>query len=105
MTKAYKDVIPLGVSSLLMFASLFFGSKICAIGLLQYFLVVSWTMNKVLFNRFTIADFYNTVIKKSEESFKNKSYAMSGIYFVTIPMIIIGIVVIVLNIFVLFFLI
>lgn len=95
-------IIWLGVMSVLMFASLLVGSgKIAAIGLFLWITTVFVTLFRI--TGFSISQFSAALFQKSSESYDNKQYGKAGVYAVTIPLMIMGLVVVVLQLGVLFF--
>ena len=88
-------------SSVLMFVSLFFGSKLASIGLLQYLIAVAVCFYKI--TKFTPSKFYEANDKITTEAFKDKKYFKGGFYFIITPMVAIGLMVLVMSIVVMFF--
>jgi len=80
------------VTSILMFFSLFIAPpKIIGTFLLLWVVNVFWIV-KLLFNSsgLGIEDFGDSICAKIDEASANKNYFMKGVYYITIPMVVIG---------------
>lgn len=103
MKESHRTMLPLTVASITMFISLFFSSKIAAIGLLVWIIAVGYTMNKTMFKNHKMADLVEVNNELTEKNIKEKKYLRAGVSMAVIPMMIIGLIVVVINLVVMFF--
>lgn len=104
MSRAQKATLPFAISSVLMFMSLFFGTKIAGIGLLLWIVVLGWTMYKTMFQYVPISKIVERNTELMSDNFKEKKYTESAMRMLVVPLSVIGIFVVFLNIFALMFL-
>lgn len=88
--KSTKIMIPFIVTSVLMFISLFFGSKIAGVGLTLWLLTVGWTVYKTIFATFTISQLVEHNGNLATEEFENKKYLSSFTRSIALPLSFIG---------------
>ena len=100
--KVNKIMIPFIVTSVLMFISLFFGSKIAGVGLTLWVLTVGWTVYKTIFATVTMSQLVEHNEELSQDDLENKRYTSFLLRSVALPLCLIGLFFVALNIVFLF---
>lgn len=90
--------------SVLLFASILSGSfKIMGMGFVQFLFFTFWNMYLMIKgSHVTIKDMVESVEERQNEAFKEKKYFESGIYFLVIPLVGLGLVTIGMMVFIMF---
>lgn len=97
-----KVMIPLIVASVAMFVSLFFSSKIAAIGLAVWVITVGWTAYKTIFASITMNQMVEHNDKEAAEDLKNKKYLRFFVKSIALQMCVIGLFFVVINLIIMF---
>lgn len=97
-----KVMIPLIVASVLMFASLFFSSKIAGIGLTVWVLTVGWTAYKTIFATVTMSQLVEYNDKVAEEELEKKNYLSSFVRSIALPLCVVGLFFVIVNLVIMF---
>lgn len=88
MSNALKLLI---FSSILLFSSIIsLNYKVFAIGFIQWIAVIGYNLYVNIFKYVSVSTLVGTVDNEVAENYKKKNYALSGVYALVLPLIVIG---------------
>jgi len=101
--KKNKPLLTLTITGIAIFPSLFLGAKILGVVFLLFFASVIWNIYSLMGGNI-LSRLADDAWEKAIESKNDKKYFKSSIYFIVFPMVIVGLIMVLLQIYALIFL-